>query len=104
MDNVCDHTFTGDGIGFDAFRAALSDLNNDGYGDVVLAGANYPRLEGQGRCLLWYGPFDTTTDITFNWNTINASIGKHTLKVEIPPVPGEQNTENNIKTVTIEVK
>jgi hypothetical protein len=45
-----------------------------------------------------------TTDITFTWDTTNTSIGKHTLKVEIPPVPGEQNTEDNIKTVTIEVK
>lgn len=42
--------------------------------------------------------------ITFTWDTTNASIGRHTLKVEIPPVPGEQNTVDNIKTVTIEVK
>jgi hypothetical protein len=104
MDGIFDHTFTGEGAGFDAYRAALSDLNNDGYGDVVLAGARYPRLGGQGRCLLWYGPFHTSTDITFNWDTTNASIGKHTLKVEIPPVPGEQNTEDNVKIVTIEVK
>ena len=26
--------------------------------------------------------------------TTNASIGEHTLMVEIPPVPGEQNTED----------
>jgi len=24
-----------------------------------------------------------------NWETADASIGKHTLRVEIPPVPGE---------------
>jgi hypothetical protein len=39
-----------------------------------------------------------------NWDTASASLGKHTLKVEIPPLEGEQNTENNVKTVTIEVK
>jgi len=48
-------------------------------------------------------PIHDTTDITFNWDTSNASIGKHILRVEIPPVPGEQNTEDNTKTVTIEV-
>jgi hypothetical protein len=60
--------------------------------------------EKVGRDCLFYGPFHDTTNVTFNWDTTNASIGKHTLKVEIPPVPGEKNTEDNIKTVTIEVK
>ncbi|MFC1792927.1 hypothetical protein ACFL3Q_05000 [Planctomycetota bacterium] len=36
------------------------------------------------------GVNNTSTDITFNWNTTNASIGKHFLKVEIPPVPGQK--------------
>ena len=57
----------------------------------------------QGRAYLYYGPFNNTQDITFKWDTTNASIGKHTLKVEIPPVPGEQNIEDNVKTITIEV-
>jgi hypothetical protein len=104
MDNVCDHIFTGEANGFDAYRAALSDLNNDGYGDVVLAGAGYPGLTYQGRCLLWYGPFDTTTDITFNWNTINASPGKHTLRASIVPIAGEEDTANNTMTVMVNVK
>ena len=81
----------------------MADLNGDGHGDVVMAGAYYNNL--QGKAWLWYGPFGScSSDITFNWNTNNASIGKHVLKVEIPPIPGEQNTEDNIKTVTIEVK
>jgi hypothetical protein len=42
--------------------------------------------------------------MAFDWDTTNASIGKHTLKVEIPPVAGEKITEDNVKTVTIEVK
>jgi hypothetical protein len=102
MDAEADHIFTPEPGRNGVFRSALADLNNDGHGDVVMAGAYYNNL--QGRAWLWYGPFNTTTDITFNWDTTNASIGKHTLKVEIPPVPGEQNTEDNIKTVTIEVK
>jgi hypothetical protein len=53
---------------------------------------------------LYYGPFHNTTEITFNWDTTNASIGTHTLKVEIPPVPGEENTKDNVRIVTIEVK
>ncbi len=104
MDTTCDHTFTGEAAGFDAYRAALSDLNNDGYGDVVLAGAGYPSLDGKGRCLLWYGPFDTTTDITFNWNTTNASPGKHVLKASIAPVSGEEDTADNMITIEVEVK
>ena len=39
----------------------------------------------------------------FNWDTTNVSSGTYTLKVEIPPVEGEQNTQDNVKTVTIEV-
>jgi hypothetical protein len=104
MDNVCDHIFTGEANGFDAYRAALSDLNNDGYGDVVLAGAGYPGLTYQGRCLLWYGPFDTTTELTFNWNTTNASPGKHILKATIGPVVGEKDTADNTMTATVNIK
>ncbi|MHC4681119.1 MAG: hypothetical protein ACYTEK_20765 [Planctomycetota bacterium] len=49
-------------------------------------------------------PSKVSTELILDWDTTTASIGKHTLKVEIPPVPGEQNTEDNVKTVTIEVK
>jgi len=102
MDNTYDCTFTGESPDFGAFSSRIADFNNDGHGDVAMGGMSHN--ESQGKVLLWYGPFDTTTDITFNWDTTKASLGKHTLKVEIPPVPGEQNTENNIKTVTVEVK
>jgi len=78
------------------------DFNGDGYTDLVAGAWGYNNKEG--RAYLFYGPFESTIDITFNWDTTNASIGKHTLKVEIPPVSGEQNTEDNVKTVTIEVK
>lgn len=77
------------------------DFNSDGYTDLVAGAWLYNSNEG--RAYLWYGPFNTTADIIFNWDTTNASIGTHTLQVEIPPVEGEQNTEDNVKTITIEV-
>ena len=54
--------------------------------------------------MLYYGSPGDSMQLKFDWDTTNASIGKHTLRVEIPPVPGEQSTEGNVKTVTIEVK
>jgi len=100
MDTHCDYIFAGESRKSNYFGWVLSagDVNADGYIDALIA------EEGTGRTCLFYGPFHSTTDITFNWDTTNASIGKHTLKVEIPPVQGEQNTEDNVKTVTIEVK
>ena len=104
IDTECDHIFEGEGRTEDWFGAQLGvgDVNNDGYTDAIFGawGANH----WAGRAYLYYGPFSSTSDITFNWDTTNASIGKHTLKVEITPVPGEQNSEDNEKTVTIEVK
>ena len=104
MDTNSDHIFAGEGCTEDyfGFHVSVGDVNNDGYTDALIAepGANH----WIGRAHLFYGPFDAITDITFNWDTTNASPGKHTIKVEIPPVPGEQNTEDNVKTVTVEIK
>jgi len=99
-----DHVFAGEGGTMDMFgcQLAVGDMNKDGYTDALIS-APYGN-HGAGRGYLYYGPFHSVTDITFNWDTTNASIGKHTLKVEITPVPGEQNTEDNVKVVTIEVK
>ena len=82
----------------------IGDFDNDGYGDLVVGGWGYPNGAKQGRVWLYYGGPSKCTGGIFDWDTTNASIGKHTLKVEIPPVLGEQNTEDNVKTVTIEVK
>ncbi len=82
----------------------IGDFDNNGYGDLVVGGWGYPDGANQGRVWLYYGGPSKCTGTTFKWDTTNASIGKHTLKVEIPPVPGEQNTDDNIKAVTIEVK
>ena len=104
MDSDIDYIFEGESGKDDFFvvQVDAADLNKDGYADALIGaeGAH----DDMGRAYLFYGPFHSRTDITFTWDTTNASIGKHTLKVEIPPVPGEQNTEDNIKTVTIEVK
>jgi hypothetical protein len=103
MDTVYDHTFTPEETDNGPHRTRMGDFNGDGYGDVIMGGFRYNNF--QGRCWLWLGPFPSSSiDVTFNWDTTDASIGKHTLKVEIPPVPGEQNIEDNVKTVTIEVK
>ena len=87
-----------------SFLCAVSagDVNGDGYTDALLGERGYSN--GRGRASLHYGPFHDEINITFNWDTTNASIGKHTLRVEIPSVPGEQNIEDNFKTVKVEVK
>lgn len=85
-----------------SFQTHLVDVNNDGYGDVVRSGWKYNNC--QGRALLWYGPFDTIMDITFNWDTTNASPGKHILKASIAPVAGEEDVADNTATVEVEVK
>jgi len=102
MDVLCDNTFDGPETGFDAFQHIVADFNNDGYGDLAIGGTGYNNEAG--RVLLWYGAPGDSIQVTFNWDTSGAFDGKHTLKVEIPPVPGEQNTKDNTKTVTIEVK
>ena len=102
MDAVADYVFTPEPGKNGVFRSALADLNNDGNADVLMGGPYHNNH--QGRAWLWYGPFTTTTNLTFNWDTTNASIGTHMLRVEVPPVPGEQNTEDNTRTLTIEVK
>jgi hypothetical protein len=102
MDAVADCIFTPELGKNGVFRSALADLNNDGYGDVVMAGPYYNN--NQGRAWLWYGPFHTTRDVAFNWNTTNATPGKHTLKASIAPVAGEEDVADNTMTVTVEVK
>jgi pectate lyase len=100
VDKTIDGTFTPETGENLPQRIVTADFNGDNHLDIAVGTGN----SFQGKCWLWYGPFETTKAVTFNWDTTNVSIGKHTLKVEIPPVPGEQNTEDNVKTVTIEVK
>jgi ankyrin repeat protein len=104
IDADLDYVFAGtcETDGFFGFQVSTGDVNGDGYSDALIGtpGAN----QGAGQAHLFYGPFHDTTNITFNWNTTNASVGKHTLKVEIAPVEGEENVENNVATVVVEVR
>jgi len=56
------------------------------------------------RAYLYYGPFEDATDITFNWNTTNATPGKHILKASIAPVTGEEDVADNVLTATVNIK
>lgn len=104
MDTACDLIFRGCNGKYHYFGVQVScgDANNDGYSDVIIGEPGY--LETQGRVHMYYGPFSDIEDVTLTCDTTNTSVGTHTLKAEIPPVEGEQNTEDNVKTVNIEVK
>ena len=105
MDNKVDRVFVQEELGgLYGPEACAADLNNDGCDDAVIADVMYSRSPERGRVYLYWGSPGDSTQLTFNWDTTNASIGTHTLKVEIPPVPGEQNIEDNVRTVTVKVK
>ena len=107
MDNIADHIFYGESIdGGYAGESITVDLNNDGYDEAVISDVLYSRAPKpeRGRIYLYYNRSPSLKEISFAWDTTNASPGKHTLKVKIPPVPGEHNIENNVKTITIDVK
>jgi hypothetical protein len=104
MDTDCDYLFEGEGCTEDYFgvHVGLGDVNKDGYADALIGawGANFYA----GRAYLYYGPFHNKTDISFNWDTTNASIGKHTLRATIAPVAGEEDVADNSMTVEVEVR
>ncbi|MFC1794891.1 FG-GAP-like repeat-containing protein [Planctomycetota bacterium] len=102
MDTVYDRTFDGEEADCNIQMTKTGDFNGDGFGDIVMAGWEYNNQ--QGRCWLFYGPFDATAEITFNWNTTNATPGKHILKASIAPVAGEEDVAANTMTVEVEVK
>jgi len=103
MDTTCDHTFTGEEADCQPQRTRVADFNGDGYGDIIMQGVEYNNY--QGRCWLWYGGFKpSSTHVMLNWDTTNVSPGKHTLKAEIAPVPGEEDTADNTMTVMVNVK
>lgn len=103
IDTQPDMIFTGETEGsWFGHDIGGGDFNNDGYTDLVAGAWGYNNKEG--RAYVFYAPFENKTDITFNWDTTNASVGKHTLKTEISPVEEEKNTEDNIKTATVNVK
>jgi hypothetical protein len=103
IDTQADVFFTGDTEGgWFGHDIGGGDFNNDGYIDLVAGAWGYGN--GEGRAYVFHGPFDSKTDITFNWDTTTASIGQHTLKAEIVPVAGEQDKTDNSKTTTVNIK
>ena len=82
FDADCDHTFDSEGGVGDFFGLSVSagDVDNDNHDDILIGAPEAYNMAGRGY--LYYGPFENTTDITFNWDTTNASIGKHTLKCQ----------------------
>jgi hypothetical protein len=104
MDANCDYLFGG-ACGTDNYfgcQVSAGDVNGDGYVDALIGeeGTN----QWSSRACLFYGPFHDTTDITLNWDTTKASIGTHTLKVEIAPVDGETDKGDNTTTATVKVE
>ncbi|MBL7187269.1 MAG: FG-GAP repeat protein [Phycisphaerae bacterium] len=104
MDTTIDHIFDPEGDNHHYFgsRVSAGDVNKDGFMDALI-GAEGNGMS-QGKAYLYYGPFQSSTDITFNWNTTNVSPDKHTLKASIAPITGEEDVADNMMTVTIEVK
>jgi len=101
MNIICDKTFTGFDNGDEPQFATIGDFNKDSYGDLVVGG--WGHNNSQGRVWLYYGGRESSTDITFNWDTTNTTPGKHTLKASIAPVAGEEDVADNTMTVTVEV-
>jgi ankyrin repeat protein len=103
MSDIAAHIFDGESPN-NRFgnEVALGDVNGDGLAEVVVGAWGYN--DAQGRAYLFYSPFENKKDIIFNWDTTNASIGKHTLKVQIQPVEDENDTADNVRMITIDVK
>jgi len=106
IDAICDMIFTGENER-DHFASdvAVGDINGDNFADVLIGARMFKNQSYQGRAYLYYGgPSKWSTDVTFRWDTNKASVGNHILKVEASPVAGEEDTEDNTMTITVNVK
>lgn len=103
MDEAADKIFTGEVPG-SCFgdEVGAGDFNNDNYLDIVVGG--WKCNDMQGRVWLYYGGPGDSTEVKFDWDTTRASKGEHTLKAEIVPVVGEEDTADNAQTATVNVK
>lgn len=105
MDNKVDKVFLQEEIGsLYGPEACAADLNDDGYDEAVIADVLYSRTPERGRVYLYWGSPGDCTQLTFNWETTKASTGEHTLKVEVVPVVGEEDTADNTQTAVVNVE
>ena len=102
MDDDADKTFAGVLRSDFGKYFHIGNLNNDNYSDIVIGAWRYNNL--QGRAWLYYGSPGDSTQLKFDWDTTNASLGKHILKATIGPVAGEEDTADNTSTVTLHIK
>jgi len=103
MDAICDFTLVGEDKGSRfGNMLAVGDFNGDDSDDLAVGGWGYN--DAQGRCWLYYGNPNDSTQLRFNWNTIDASPGKHVLRTTIAPVAGEEDTADNSRTLKVNVK
>jgi hypothetical protein len=104
MDEVADCTFSNDSPMSDfGMRLTVGDVNGDGHDDAIINGWKYNNE--QGRIWLYYGGLSKwSTDLSFDWDTIKASTGEHTLKAETVPVTGEKDAADNTMTTLVNVK
>ncbi len=104
IDNVYDQTFTGEEPGNLIIKAATADFDGDNCGDMVVSGPWGPNWARQGRVWLYYSEHQYSNDVTFDWDTKNTSIGDHVLTVKVTPVAGDEDTAENTKSITVNVK
>jgi ankyrin repeat protein len=103
IDNIFDRAFTGDKPGSWIMSARMADFNGDGCKDIAVGGWGYPNTTKQGRVWLYYGTQPFSTGVKFSWDTGNASMGYHDLRVKVDPVVGGQDTQNDTKKTVVEV-
>jgi len=103
MDSQWDKRFYGeDKKGLYGMETLPIDINGDGYDDAVVSDIWYDNK--RGRVYLYWGSPGDSTQLKFDWDTTNASPGKHILKATIAPVAGEEDTVDNALTATVNIK
>ncbi len=105
IDTTPDHIFDGEKLATDEYFGIYvnaGDVNKDGYDDLGVAAWGYDN--NRGRIYLFYNAPPSLTDVSFEWDTSNATPGKHKLKASIAPVSREEDVADNTMTATVEVK
>ena len=85
-------------------KNAVGDFNGDNLDDLYIAAVYYPNNTRQGRGYIYYNNSYPSRDIKLNWDTTNTLIGDHILKAEIVSVAREEDTADNSRTITVNIK